>query len=65
MTEDLTLTDPFEGRQDILGHGPVHVDLHAVYEDGVAKVNGTLTLDLELSCSRCLSHTNQTIEASF
>lgn len=65
MTEELALTDPFEGRQDILGHGPVHVDLQAVYEDGAAKVNGTLTLDLELICSRCLSHTNQTIELPF
>jgi uncharacterized protein len=65
ITEELSLTDPFEGRQDVLGYGPVHVDLQAVYEDGVAKVNGTLTLDLELSCSRCLSHTNQTIELPF
>ena len=37
MTEDLNLTEPFEGRQDILSHGPVHVDLHAKYEEGVVK----------------------------
>ncbi|NEW05504.1 DUF177 domain-containing protein [Paenibacillus sp. SYP-B3998] len=65
MTQDMNLTAPFEGRHDILGYSPVHVDLHAVHEGGAAKVNGTLTLDLELSCSRCLSHTNQTIELPF
>lgn len=65
MSEVMNLTEPFEGRQDILGHGPVHVNLHARYEEGVVKVNGTLTLDLELSCSRCLTHTNQTIKLPF
>src|SRR6476660_2930734 len=65
MNEVMNLTEPYEGRQDILGHGPVHVNLHARYEEGVVKVNGTLTLDLELSCSRCLTHTNQTIKLPF
>jgi uncharacterized protein len=65
LIETMNLSEPFEGRHDVLGHGPVHADLHVRYEDGLAKVNGTLTLDLELSCSRCLSHTNQTIELPF
>ncbi|MFD0699081.1 YceD family protein [Paenibacillus sp. GCM10027628] len=65
ITEDLNLTAPFVGRQDILGYSPIHVDLHARHEGGAAKVNGTLTLDLELSCSRCLSHVKQTIELPF
>ncbi|WNR46606.1 YceD family protein [Paenibacillus roseipurpureus] len=65
MSEILDVKEPFEGLPDILNHGPVHVDLHATYEDGAAKVNGTITLDLELSCSRCLTHTNQTIKLPF
>ncbi|TXK77486.1 DUF177 domain-containing protein [Paenibacillus sp. N3.4] len=65
LTEDMNLTVPFEGNQDIIRYGPVHVDLHAEHEAGAVKVNGSLTLDLELICSRCLSHTNQTIELPF
>ncbi|MEW9697763.1 DUF177 domain-containing protein [Paenibacillus sp. SI8] len=65
MTADMNLTEAFQGRQDILAYSPVHVDLHAQHEGGAAKVNGTLTLDLELSCSRCLTHSKQTIELPF
>lgn len=65
LTEDMNLAAAFQGRQDILRYSPVHVDLHAVHEGGAAKVNGTLTMDLELSCSRCLSHVKQTIELPF
>ncbi|MGG1555027.1 MULTISPECIES: YceD family protein [Paenibacillus] len=65
LSEVLDLNEPFEGRQDILSHGPIRADLHAEYEDGQVRVNGTLTVDAELSCSRCLSHTNQTIVLPF
>ncbi|MFC5448298.1 YceD family protein [Paenibacillus aestuarii] len=65
ITADLNLTSPFEGRQDILGYSPIHVDLHAKHEGGAAKVNGTLTFNVELSCSRCLSQFKQTIELPF
>jgi uncharacterized protein len=62
---DLALNSAFEGSNDILQHGPVHVDLHAKYEAGAVEVKGTVTLDLELSCSRCLSHIKQTLELPF
>lgn len=65
LSEVLELNEPFEGRQDILSHGPIRADLHVDYEDGLVKVNGTLTVDTELSCSRCLSHTKQTIALPF
>jgi uncharacterized protein len=65
FNEDLALNSAFEGRPDILHHSPVHVDLHAKYEGGAVAVRGTLTVDLELSCSRCLTHIKQTVELPF
>jgi uncharacterized protein len=62
---DVALNSAFEGRSDILHHGPVHVDLHAKYVAGAIEVRGTVTVDLELSCSRCLSHVKQTLALPF
>jgi uncharacterized protein len=63
--EDLELNSVFEGRPDILHHSPVHVDLHAKHEAGAVVVRGTLTVNLELSCSRCLTNIKQTVELPF
>jgi uncharacterized protein len=65
FNKELALNSAFEGRPDILDHRPVHVDLHARYEAGAVEVKGTLTVDLELSCSRCLTPFKQTIELPF
>jgi uncharacterized protein len=65
LNEDLELNPAFEGRSDILHHSPVHVDLHAKYEAGAVEVRGALTVDLVLSCSRCLSDIKQTVELPF
>lgn len=65
LTEDLLLKAPFEGRKDIHQYSPVHADLYASHEAGKLHVSGTLTVDVELSCSRCLSHVNQTIKLPF
>ncbi|MCD1257870.1 DUF177 domain-containing protein [Paenibacillus athensensis] len=65
LQEDMPLDAAFAGRSDIVAHGPVHVELHAQHEDGIVKVGGTLAVDLELSCSRCLSHVRQKLELPF
>lgn len=65
LTEDMDAGPVFQGRKDILHAGPVHVDLHAKHEAGIVEVNGTLDVELELSCSRCLSNFEQTIELPF
>jgi uncharacterized protein len=62
---DMDLKAPFAGRKDILHYSPIHADLHASLDAGRLRVNGTLTVDVELSCSRCLSHVKQTIELPF
>ncbi|MBP1991382.1 YceD family protein [Paenibacillus eucommiae] len=63
--EDLQLNSAFEGRADILAHSAVHVDLHAKPIAGAVEVRGKLTLDLDVSCARCLSHVKQTLELPF
>jgi len=65
LQEDMPLDEVFAGHADIVAHGPVHVELHAQHEGGVVKVSGTLAVDLEISCSRCLSHVRQTLELPF
>ncbi|MNI13487.1 hypothetical protein D3C73_667170 [compost metagenome] len=65
LTEDLDLKAAFEGRKDILHHSLVHADLHAKHEAGAFKVKGTLTVDVEFSCSRCLTDMKQTVKLPF
>ncbi|WP_458119217.1 YceD family protein [Paenibacillus sp. Z6-24] len=43
------------GRNDILSASPLHVDVKAKYRvDQAVDVNGTLKLDLQMACARCL-----------
>lgn len=65
LTEDLDPKAAFSGRKDILHYSPVHADLYAKHESGIFQVGGTLMVDVELSCSRCLTHVKQTIELPF
>jgi uncharacterized protein len=65
LTEDMDVSSVFEGRKDIVQYGPLHVDLHVNHEAGTVEVGGTLTVDLELSCSRCLTHFKETVELPF
>jgi uncharacterized protein len=65
IVKDLELGSAFAGRKDILHHSPVHTDLHLKHEAGAIEISGTLSVDLELSCSRCLSQVKQTVELPF
>lgn len=55
----------FEGRRDVLSAGPLHVDLAARGEDGMAVVEGGLEMDVEMPCSRCLKPVRVRIAAPF
>ncbi len=46
-------------RKDVISTSPLEVDLTARGEDGVAHVEGELSIDVEFACSRCLDPTKE------
>jgi uncharacterized protein len=52
-------------RKDVIGTSPLEVDLTASGEDGVAHVEGELSIEVELACSRCLEPTKARIAVPF
>ncbi|MBM7564569.1 YceD family protein [Paenibacillus sacheonensis] len=52
-------------RKDVLNASPMEVNMTAWGEDGVAHVEGELTIDVELSCSRCLEPTSEHVVLPF
>lgn len=54
INEQLDVNDLFKGRQDVYRTGPLHVALQVTGHEGFIEVDGKLTVDLELACSRCL-----------
>lgn len=62
-TEDLTGILPKSG--SLLGYGPLQVRLEARDKAGTAEVTGELDIDVEQSCSRCLSPVGQHLTIPF
>jgi uncharacterized protein len=54
-----------EGRGDVLSAGPLHIELQARGEEQIAVVEGRLTVELEMACSRCLNPVKEHIEIPF
>ncbi len=50
-----------KGRRDIVQSGPLQVELTAEYKAGAVHVQGMLSVELELVCSRCLGQFRQTL----
>ncbi|WP_199617877.1 YceD family protein [Paenibacillus alkalitolerans] len=50
----LDMSELVSGRRDIRIEEPVKADLTALWDAGLAKVEGTLKAKLELVCSKCL-----------
>ena len=46
-------------RKDVISTSPLEVDLTARGENGVAHVEGELSIDVEFACSRCLDPTKE------
>lgn len=54
-----------EVRKDIIGASPLEVDLTARGEEGIAYVEGELSLSVDIACSRCLDPVNERIAVPF
>jgi uncharacterized protein len=52
-------------RKDVTPSGPLDVRLDAHGDDGIVYVNGELTVDLELACSRCLDPVHEHLTIPF
>lgn len=59
INEQLDVSDLFKGRQDVIRTGPLHVSLQVTGTEGFITVDGELSIDLELACSRCLDPTSE------
>ncbi|MGO4110943.1 YceD family protein [Paenibacillus sp. YAF4_2] len=54
IDENLDVSDLFKDRSDVVSTGPLHVSLQVTGNEGSITVEGELTIDWELACSRCL-----------
>jgi len=63
--ETLDTSAWFEGRRDVLSAGPLHVDLVARGEEGMAVVEGELAIDVTMPCSRCLKPVQVSVAVPF
>lgn len=66
IREALDVSSLVEGRADITAVSPLQTDLNAVsLGDGMMSVEGTLTVGLDMLCSRCLSPMHEDIHIEF
>jgi len=63
--ESLDLTPLLQGRRDITRHGPLHVHLKAARGENAVIVEGSLGIDVEQVCSRCLGPAAEHLEIPF
>ncbi|MFD0587872.1 YceD family protein [Paenibacillus sp. GCM10027627] len=59
VRKELDVSDLFKGRADVVSTGPLHVSLEVAGHEGFVTVDGELSIDLELACSRCLEPTQE------
>lgn len=59
VREELDVTALFKGRADVISTGPLRVSLEVAGHDGFITVDGEMSIDLELACSRCLDPTRE------
>ncbi|SFS80143.1 DUF177 domain-containing protein [Paenibacillus sp. BC26] len=52
-------------RKDVLHADPMNVNMTAWGEDGIAHVEGELSVDVDLACSRCLESTKEHVVVPF
>ena len=66
IRETLDVSALFKGRRDVLSAGPLHVDLKARgVQEEMAVVEGTLSIEVTMPCSRCLKPVRVSVEAPF
>jgi uncharacterized protein len=64
-SEKLNVTELLKGRQEVVSHGLLVMELDAEATSGMTEVQGKMTLPVELICSRCLNTTEQTLFIPF
>lgn len=57
INEQLDMSYLFKGRQDVYRTEPLRVSLTVVGHEDFIAVDGELSIDMELACSRCLDST--------
>ncbi|RCX21364.1 uncharacterized protein DFP94_102111 [Fontibacillus phaseoli] len=66
LHQGLDVSRVIKGRKDITGAGPLQADLRAEPAGGgVVKVTGTLTGELDMTCSRCLKPLSHKVDIKF
>ncbi|WP_442600986.1 YceD family protein [Paenibacillus sp. KN14-4R] len=65
ITGQVDLSSTLNGRKDVLTFGPLQLNLRASHVGGVVEVDGTMDLELEQSCSRCLGPAKQSLHIPF
>ncbi|WP_249730463.1 DUF177 domain-containing protein [Paenibacillus sp. J2TS4] len=65
MKESLDLSSLLKDRQDLRSFGLLEAELEAKGTSGMVEVTGELTLDVEMSCSRCLDPVRETLSIPF
>ena len=64
-SETQDVTELLQGRQELVSHGLLSMELDAQSAFGMTEVKGQFTLPVELICSRCLNTTEQTLFIPF
>lgn len=65
LQEELDLKALLDERSEVASSGPLHADLKAWAAGDLVYVDGNLTIELELICSRCLAGYRDTLHIPF
>ncbi|GFN31936.1 hypothetical protein PCURB6_21960 [Paenibacillus curdlanolyticus] len=65
IQETIEVTSLLKGRRDVLSASPIHVKLNVHAADGIIHVDGRLTSELEMACSRCLNPAAVKVDVPF
>lgn len=65
FVEKMDATHLFKDRKDMMPVSLLDVNLLASADEGAVTVDGNLNMELDMTCSRCLSHTRQALNVPF
>lgn len=65
LHEEIDISSLVKNRKDILHYGTAVADLKVICTVGTAEVSGSIKLELECSCSRCLTPVKETMDIPF
>lgn len=65
LHETLDVSGLLKGRSDVKSFGELVADLQAETASGVMEVTGTLNLDVQMVCARCLGPVHQNLTVPF